>query len=225
MAINASSLGEQIEVALKEEILSGQLVPGQRLSIDELAKRWGVSSMPVRDAVKRLETSGFLIVAPRSGVFVSQFNQTRFKNVLDIRTAMECLAIELSTDAIPEVEIDHAICTYQEGGKILSETGDASQLAAQDSIVHELVIKYSNNPKLIEIMTGLQDLIDWGHKTVANYRPDALERALPEHLEILTALKARDVNTAQNAMRTHLKGTLTRTLEMWANNQKTSGDD
>jgi DNA-binding GntR family transcriptional regulator len=59
-------------------------------------------------------------------------------------------------------------------------------------------------------------LIDWGQKTVANYRPDALERALPEHLEILTARKERDVDAAQNIMRAHLKGTLTHTLEMWA---------
>lgn len=215
MTINALSLGEQIETALKDEILSGELVPGQRLSIDELAQRWGVSSMPVRDAVRRLETSGFLVVAPRRGVFVSQFDQERFKNILDIRIAMECLAIELATHAIPEEEIDLAIQIYQQGGQRLQESGDASQLAAHDSLVHDLVIKYSNNPKLIEIMSGLQDLIDWGHKTVAYYRQDAFEKALPEHLDILTALKARDVSAAQNAMRSHLRATLDRTLETW----------
>ena len=52
ISINSSSLGEQIEHAIREEILSGEMKPGQRLSIDELAQRWGVSSMPVRDAVR-----------------------------------------------------------------------------------------------------------------------------------------------------------------------------
>ena len=106
ISINSSSLGEQIEEAIREEILSGELIPGQRLSIDELAQRWGVSSMPVRDAVRRLEVSGFLIVAPRRGVFVSKFDQTRFKNIIDIRSALECLAIELPIESIPEAEID-----------------------------------------------------------------------------------------------------------------------
>ncbi|MFN2237303.1 MAG: GntR family transcriptional regulator [Anaerolineales bacterium] len=214
--INALSLGEQIEEAIKGEILSGELIPGQRLSIDELAQKWGVSSMPVRDAVRRLETSGFLIVAPRRGVFVSKFDQTRFKNILDIRSALECLAIELSIESIPEVEIDKAIEIYREGEQYLAETGDSSKLAEDDQIVHDLIIKYCNNPKLIEIMDGLQSLIDWGHKTVESYLPDAFVKALPEHFRILEALKERDLEASQSAMRTHLKGTLDRTLAVWS---------
>ena len=214
--INALSLGEQIEEAIKGEILSGELIPGQRLSIDELAQKWGVSSMPVRDAVRRLETSGFLIVAPRRGVFVSKFDQTRFKNILDIRSALECLAIELSIESIPEVEIDEAIEIYHEGEQYLAETGDSSKLAEDDQIVHDLIIKYCNNPKLIEIMDGLQSLIDWGHKTVESYLPDAFVKALPEHFRILEALKERDLEASQSAMRTHLKGTLDRTLAVWS---------
>ena len=220
MAIVATSLGEQIEQALKEEILGGKLAPGQRLSLDELAERWGVSSMPVRDAVRRLETSGFVKVAPRRGVFVAEFDQSRFKNILDIRIALECLAIELSSDLILDFEIENAIQVYQEGGEYIKKSGDASKLATQDNLVHDLLINNCNNPKLIEIMNGLQDLIDWAHQTVAAYRPDALERALPEHLDILEALKTRDIEATQEAMRTHLKGTLERTLEMWAENGK-----
>ncbi|MFC1996153.1 GntR family transcriptional regulator [Chloroflexota bacterium] len=214
--INASSLGEQIEQAIRDEILSGELKPGQRLSIDELAQKWGVSSMPVRDAVRRLEVSGFLIVAPRRGVFVSKFDQTRFKNILDIRSALECLAIELSIASIPETEIDEAIQIYREGEQHLEKTDDVSKLADDDQVVHNLIIKYCNNPKLIEIMDGLQNLINWGHKTVEAYLPDAFEKALPEHFEILEALKARDLEAAQSAMRIHLKGTLDRTLAVWS---------
>ena len=214
--INALSLGEQIEEAIKGEILSGELKPGQLLSIDELAQKWGVSSMPVRDAVRRLETSGFLIVAPRRGVFVSKFDQTRFKNILDIRSALECLAIELSIAAIPDAEIVRAIEIYREGERHLTETGDVSTLAENDKVVHNIIIKYCNNPKLIEIMDGLENLIDWGHKTVESYLPDAFEKALPEHFSILEALKERDLEAAQSAMRTHLKGTLERTLTAWS---------
>lgn len=215
MAINSASLGEQIEDALKEEILLGKLKPGQRLSLDELAKQWGVSSMPVRDAVKRLEISGFLKVAPRRGVFVSQFDKNRFRNILDIRIALEKLGIELATDIIPKNEIEYGINLYMEGGKEMRELGKSSILAQNDNYVHDLIFRYCHNSKLVEIMNGLQDLVDWCHKTVEVYRPDALEKALPEHIDILKALKARDVEGAKEAMQTHLKGTLERTFDIW----------
>ncbi len=216
MEIVATSLGDQIEQALREEILAGKLQPGQRLSITGLAKRWSVSSMPVRDAVRRLETAGFVTVSPRRGVFVAKYDMQRFKNILDIRMALECLAIELSIEHIPEAEIDAGIATYEQARANLRSSGGFKNLAVQDNLVHDLIFKYCRNPELTEIMKGLRNLIHWGHQTASTSRPDALERALPEHLEIMVALKNRNLEAAQNAMRAHLQSTIDRTLEIWS---------
>ncbi len=215
MEINPLSLGEQIEIALREDILNGKLRPGQRLSLNELAQKWDVSNMPVRDAVRRLESSGFLVVAPRSGIFVAKFDKERFKNILDIRTALECLAIELSIKSIPDAEIAEAITLYQEAGMRLENIGDATALHAHDNLVHQLIFKYCANPELIETMHGIQHLIDWGHRIAAASNPDALTHALPEHLAILDALKQRNSKDAKSAMQNHLKNTLRRTFDGW----------
>ena len=67
--LDTKSLSEQIETQLKREIMSGDLEPGQRLTIEDIAERLQVSTMPVRDAVRRLDGLGFLNVAPRRGVY------------------------------------------------------------------------------------------------------------------------------------------------------------
>ncbi len=106
--VDTSSLSDRIETQLKREIMSGDLAPGQRVTIDEIAERLQVSTMPVRDAVRRLDGLGFLKVAPRRGVFVEEFDQTRFRNTMQIRIALECLAVELATTKIPLEEIEVA---------------------------------------------------------------------------------------------------------------------
>ena len=215
MAINPLSLGEQLEIAIREEILDGKLLPGQRLSLNELAQRWDVSNMPVRDAVRRLESSGFLVVVPRSGIYVAEFDKDRFKNILNIRIALECLAVELSIGSIPNIEIEEATMVYQDARKELEDTGDITALQNHDNLVHQLIFKYCANPELIETMRGIQHLIDWGHRISAASNPDALIHALPEHLAILDALKQRNTEEAKAAMQSHLQNTLHRTFEGW----------
>ena len=213
--LDTKSLSEQIESQLKREIMSGDLEPGQRLTIEDIAERLQVSTMPVRDAVRRLDGLGFLKVAPRRGVYVEEFDRTRFKDTMGIRIALECLAVELATTRIPDQEIKTAQERYRRGGDYFSRTGDLSLLAECDNLIHDLIIGYSQNPLLIEIIGQLQDLITWAHQIVAKYRPGALVDALPEHMEILDALCSRDVAATKSAMRDHLLNTMEGTLLAW----------
>jgi len=210
--VETASLSEQIQRELKEDILSGNLVPGQRLGIEDLALRWDVSSTPVRDAIKRLETAGLVRVAPRRGVFVSTLDQRTFKHVFDLRIALECLAAESAAALIPGDEIQRILTLYQEAGRQFERTGDDSLLVEHDSMVHDLIIRYCDNPKLVEIMQGLYDLIEWARNTVAKRDPNSYIQALPEHLQILEALKARDPDAAQTALRTHLRNAFESTI-------------
>ena len=213
--LDTKSLSEQIETQLKREIMSGDLKPGQRLTIDDIADRLQVSAMPVRDAVRRLDGLGFLKVAPRRGVYVEEYDQTRFKNTMVIRIVLECLALELATKRIPSPEILAARETYRSGGRHYDQTGDLSKLAACDNLLHDLIISHSENPLLINIMRQLQDLISWAHHIVAKLQPKAHLDALPEHLEILDILIGRDVEKTQLALRKHLQNTMKRTLDTW----------
>ena len=213
--LDTTSLSEKIETQLKREIMAGDLALGQRLTIDEIAERLRVSAMPVRDAVRRLDGLGFLKVAPRRGVYVEDFDQTRFQQTMEVRIALECLAVQLATAGIPAAKIIGARETYQLGGEYFKQTRDLSKLAECDNLLHDLIFSYSENPLLVNIIRQLQDLISWAHHIVARYRPNAHIDALPEHLEILDRLIERDVEATQAALRDHLRNTMQRTLEAW----------
>ncbi len=213
--LDTTSLSDKIESQLKREILAGDLAPGQRLTIDEVAERLQVSAMPVRDAVRRLDGLGFLKVAPRRGVYVEDFDQTRFRHTMAVRIALECLAVELAAPRIPKEQIIAARETYQRGGQHFVRTGDLSLLVDCDNLLHDLIVSHSQNPLLISIMGQLQDLIDWAHHIVARLQPQGKYDALPEHLEILDVLLERDIARTQAALRKHLQHTLQRTLRAW----------
>ena len=96
-----SSLGEQVAEALKNEILSGRLAPKQRIDIGRYASDWNVSSTPMRDAVKQLEAAGLVEVSPRRGVYVSEIDRQELREIFELRTALESLAIRSATERIP----------------------------------------------------------------------------------------------------------------------------
>lgn len=210
--IGLISLSDKIEDAIREEILSGALVPRQRISIDELSSRWGVSSTPVRDAIRRLEKVGFLKVSPRRGVYVADFDQRDFKNIFDLRIALECLAIESATDRIPVPELDQIVEAYQRAQKHFIESGDRSLLEDCDPLIHEVVIEYCDNDRVKDNVRDLHNLLDWARCTVSAHRPETYELAFPEHIKILDALKARNTVAAQVALREHLKNSFERGL-------------
>lgn len=213
--LDTSSLSEKIETQLKREIMSGDLSPGQRLTIDDIAVRLQVSAMPVRDAVRRLDGLGFLKVAPRRGVYVEVFDQKRFQQTMKVRIALECLAVELAAPRIPAEKISDARAQYQGAGDFFAETGDLSQLVECDNLLHDLIVSHSENPLLIELMSQLRDLIGWAHHIVAKLQPKGKVDALPEHLAILDVLIKRDVKRTQGALRAHLENTMRRTLTAW----------
>lgn len=134
---------------------------------------------------------------------------------MEVRIALECLAVELAAPRIPKEQILAARETYQQAGLHFSETGDLSLLVECDNLLHDLIVSHSQNPLLISLMGQLQDLIDWAHHIVAKLQPQSKIDALPEHLEILEVLLERDIVKTQTALRKHLQRTLQRTLRAW----------
>lgn len=213
--LDTTSLSQKIETQLKREIMNGDLAPGQRLTIEDIAERLQVSTMPVRDAVRQLDGLGFLKVAPRRGVYVEKFDQARFQQTMEVRIALECLAVTLAVKRIPSQAILDARTAYVAGGERYQRTGDLALLVECDNLLHDLIVSHSDNPLLISIMGQLRDLINWAHQIVATLQPKAKVDALPEHLEILDVLIERDVSKTQGALRKHLQNTMHRTLAAW----------
>jgi len=212
VTVDTTPLGDQVEQALKAEIISGRLIPGQRISHEELAAKWNVSYTPVRDAIRHLESQGFVKVLPRRGVFVTELDATTFQDIFEVRIALEVLAAKSATLQAPAAELERVLRSYQEAEATYQQTGDSSLLVERDYMVHDLLMRHCSNAKVIEIMQGLRDLVDWAQATIVSRNPAAYATTVREHMRIVEAMLARDVQCAQREIEMHLQGALARYL-------------
>lgn len=212
VAVDTTPLSDQVEHALKAEIISGRLTPGQRISHEELAAKWNVSNTPVRDAIRHLESQGFVKVLPRRGVFVTELDTATFQDVFEVRIAMEVLAAKSATLQAPAAELERVLRSYREAEAIYQQTNDGSLLVERDYMVHDLLMRYCSNTKVVEIMLGLRDLVDWAQATIVSRNPAAYATTVREHMRIVEAMLARDVQAAQHEIETHLQSALARNL-------------
>ena len=215
--INRESLAEQVEQALREEIVSNRLEPNQRIDVGHYAKLWSISPTPVRDAIKSLEAAGFVNVSPRRGVRVANLNESALREIYEVRIAIECTAIRLACAHVPEVEARKALELYRRAqhcdGKKREEL-----LSDVDMIVHDIALQYCNNQRLRRTMGDLHDLVRWSRLSVIRNLPQAYDTTLPEHIRICEALVTRNGERAASEMFNHLNNSLGRISKFLADN-------
>ena len=91
---------------LRQAILRGELKPGERLMEIQLANKLGVSRTPIREAIRKLELEGLVLMIPRKGAEVADITEKSLRDVLEVREALEELAVRLACDKIKEEEIE-----------------------------------------------------------------------------------------------------------------------
>jgi DNA-binding GntR family transcriptional regulator len=212
MMKKVSLISQKIEQALKEDIFSGKLQAGEKISISALEHVWGTSSTPVRDAIKSLESKGFLIIVPRESITIANLNSRMIKDVFELRIALECAALESSTTAIPESVIDEIIEKCKGWSRLYSNSKDLKHLLRIDHAVHQLILDYCDNKRLVQMLQDISDLVDWTRSIGLN-QLKTMEFSLPEQMHILNMIRRRNIVDAQEAMRIHLKNLLRRTIE------------
>ena len=87
---------------LRQAILTGELKPGERLMEIHLADRLGVSRTPIREAIRKLELEGLVVMIPRKGAQVARITEKNLKDVLEVRRALDMLAVRLACDRMDE---------------------------------------------------------------------------------------------------------------------------
>lgn len=199
-----ASLSEQVELALKEEIIGGRMRPGQRINVGDFQTAWKVSSTPFRDALRSLEIQGFVTVEARKGVYVAPLDQQTVSEIFDLRIALECMAVERATPAVPTEDAERVRAAYLTAADALRK-GDAEPIAQADRQVHELAHVYCGNVRLQKALSSHMELIRWAQRTIVDKLTNAYEIALPEHIAIMEAVCRRDAEGAAKAMRTHLE--------------------
>lgn len=204
-AIDRRDLSDQVYQVMKREILSGRLVPGDRLSLDEFAQRFGISVTPVRDALRLLAADGLVELLSRRGAFVTQPSWGHVEEVYQIRAILECAAVDATI-----LRGDPALQELQDLVEQMAATNageshsDYLAYIRLDQRFHQFIVDCLENRRLSEIYAGLgsHSLVARALYSASDQRASA---TLVEHGAILSALQEGDVDAAQAAIRVHLQ--------------------
>ncbi|TZE82872.1 GntR family transcriptional regulator [Calorimonas adulescens] len=190
---------------MKEGIISGEFKPGQRLMEVQLASKLGVSRTPIREAIRKLELEGLVIMMPRKGAYVSDLSQKDILEVFEVRTALEGLAAALAAERMSNDEI-RMLTDIMENFKDYVDKSDENGIIEADTEFHNLIFQSTRNDKLIQINNNLQEQLKrFRIKYLEAYkRPNKL---IPEHERIVEAIKKRTPETARKAAERHLEST------------------
>lgn len=143
---------EVVYSALKEKILTGVLQGGQQIKVAEIAKTYGVSGTPVREALIQLEGEGFIDYEPYKGAIIKNISQKEVSEIFLIRSVLECLALKTAITKMTEEDYKEALTLAEKG---LTEK-DPKQLSAINWDFHSFVYKKSNLPKLYRMINSLR---------------------------------------------------------------------
>lgn len=211
------SAPEQIEVStianeafrkVTQAIVAGEFPPGEKLSEAELARRFGISRGPIREALGRLE--GKLVSrSPRVGVRVIELTAVKLAHLFFVREALEGMAARLAATNMTDAEISAlASLLDRHAGYADVSRGQAYFQGSHDDDFHFQIVRGARNPQLEQML--LEDL--YYQVRLYRYRlsssPGRAPKALQEHHAIVAALRARDPDAAEGAMRTHIRNAI-----------------
>jgi DNA-binding GntR family transcriptional regulator len=191
--------------ALRQAIVSSLMKPGERLNVDELALKLGVSLTPVRSAIQQLSNEGLVEIRPRSGTFVASLSPQDVEETFDIRCALECLAGEKAVTHITAPGLKRLQELLRSLRKPLRNEDDRKAHERDNSELHRIIVEASGNRRLLEMYEALNAHIKIAriHSAEANW-PVRMQQEESEHEEIVAALEKRDSEALSKALRKHI---------------------
>lgn len=196
-----STLVSRVYEVLKDRILSRELRPGTRLKHADLASALGVSSTPVREAIKQLEKDGLVEAHPYRGSIVKRMSAKEIRDIQEVRIALESLATRLAASVITDSQLQE-LGRYAADYESALESDDRALGITSDLAFHELILKVAGNTVLLaiasELATRIQVVrqVDWGQMSRT--------QSLHGHRLILDALRTRNGAGAARLMAEHI---------------------
>ena len=187
---------------LRNAILTGAIEPGERLMEIKLADKLGVSRTPIREAIRKLELEGLVVMTPRKSAEVARITKEDLKDVLEIRKVLECLAIDLSCDNITDdiiAELEENLVQFSDAIR----KDDIRQVAITDVYFHEIIYQSTKNKRLIQILNNLREQM---YRYRFEYIKDEATREalVGEHRAIIDALIKKDRDEGRAAILKHI---------------------
>lgn len=199
--ISRETLSSRVALRLRDEILTGELKPGERLNELGIAERYGVSPTPVREAMRLLRGDGLVEYSDRKGMRVIEITERQIRQAFSVRTAIEHLALEealpLMSRSDKERLLELAVSTEEARGR------PASFLFEVDRRFHAFFVDSSQNMWLSEFSERIANVLTVARLELFN-DPD-LDSVIAEHEAIANAVLVDDLDKAHRELDKHIK--------------------
>lgn len=202
-ALNSESgpLRDRVRDALRTRIGEGLLRPGDRLFEQDLATEFGVSRVPVREAIRMLQSEGLVDVLPRRrGVFVRSLDRRQVEELFDVREALECLAAQLAAQQSLGEEAVDRLGEQTRRARAAFDESDVETMSTANAGFHDELVALSGNELLATLLEPLHGRLQWLFRL--NLEP---ERVCEEHEELHGAITAGDAERSVEVARRHVR--------------------
>ena len=188
---------------LREAIINQTLKPGERLMEIQLADEMGVSRTPVREAIRKLELEGLVVMVPRKGAYVAGISMKDIHEVYELRSALEALAASLAAARITDEELEKMERQVLKEAEE-TELNNLSGIVAIDTTFHDLLYQAAHNQRLVQFINILQEQLQ-RFRAASLSKPGRSKTALDEHKKIVEALGERDARLAAKLATEHIE--------------------
>lgn len=195
------SVSKDVMAYIKEQILSGELNPGDRIVETRLAKELGISQTPVREALRHLQGEGIIDIVPNKGPMVCTLDMKDVFEIYSLRSVIEGLAIRLTTEWATDEEVEQLETIYQEMKNKLDDP--SVEYLLEDSFrIHDMIMRLSNHAQLYSIYQSLSFKISLINRLLGTKKTKQYE--VDQHEELIEAVKSRNLEHAEQVMRKHI---------------------
>jgi DNA-binding GntR family transcriptional regulator len=190
---------------IKERIIDGRYLPGQRLTEQSFADEFDTSRTPAREAIRQLASEGYVVFRPNSGAVVRSWSETELLEIFRLRARLEA---DICGSAARHINADQIkqLCVIQDaielGGADNSEA-NITRVSRLNREFHDLIALASFQVRMVSILAKAIE-VPVVHRTFRSYSPYQMQRSFSQHRELIDAFKAHDHDWAVAIMRCHI---------------------
>ncbi|MCI5721562.1 MAG: GntR family transcriptional regulator [Firmicutes bacterium] len=200
---NHLPLRELVYEELKKEILTGRIAPGTRMMEVELADEMGVSRTPIREAIRKLEKEGLVIIEPRRGAYASSISVKDMVDTLEVRENLEGFAAAMAAEKMTDEQIEELLRLADEYADAVT-ANDPIKVLYMDEAFHNFIFECSENDTLLKLSEIVQERAQrfryLYYDKLGRYQNMPLE-----HREIATSIAERNVEKARELSKGHAR--------------------
>lgn len=186
---------------IKQRIEKQEYSQGDSIVISSVAKEVDASPIPVREAMKRLETEGYVKIIPHKGAVVTRFSEKQIAEIIEIRAVLEGLAAKKAIQHIKNEDLEKLdkLIKYMD---ISIDAQDVLEYRNLNREFHTLIYTASMSKRLCDMISQLWDISNWAYSRMME-SPEIMKRSNSEHRELINLLKDKKENNIEEFIRYH----------------------